>query len=170
MAFDPLFARLIESHPERIDDGARRYLLPMLHPLYYRKRIRNIAFRPFPLPVVRPVPKPILPTTDGAGLISLDELMRQICAKHELTRLEVVSQSRNARLVMARHEFCYRAATETINSYPKIGKFLANRDHTTVMNSIGAWCRKNDLPRPRGLEERARALKSKVGAEVGVRV
>lgn len=167
MPADPLFRKLVECHPERIREGAWRYLLPVPHALY-RRTLRALNPQPSRKPVK--MRHAVLPTTDTFGLISLDELMRQICEKHQLTRIEVCSISRNRKLVEARHELCYRAATETISSYPKIGKFIGNRDHTTVINSIDQWCRKNDLPRPRGMAERIRVMKVKYGVEAAARV
>lgn len=156
MSFDPLFARLIEVHPNLITDVARRYLLPVPHATKWVKHVRRHSFRMVPV-----TPKPILPTETTSGVISLDELLRQICAKHKLTKIDVISASRSRGLVNARQEFFYRAATETTHSYPKIGRFVGNRDHTTVMYGVASFCAKHGLQRPRALKLRSRELRDR---------
>lgn len=52
---------------------------------------------------------------------------------HGLTLAAIRSPSRSRHLAHARQEFWWRARRETDASYPKLGRFTGNRDHTTVI-------------------------------------
>lgn len=143
---DPLFWALCANHMDLITPAGRARILPVPHPIAFRKYERVFRKRPT-------FPRVMPPTPGRDGRISLDEIMKQVSVKHGFTRAEILSQCRNAKVCFARHEFCYRAAVETLNSYPKIGQFLAGRDHSSIINSIRFWCQRHNLPRPRGITE-----------------
>lgn len=99
-------------------------------------------------------PHPIGPHIPSYGDLALPpttqqrarEILRETAEKHGLTTAEIVGESRSARLVLARHEVCYRMRKETTWSLPRIGRFLGDRDHTTVMNGIRKHAVRNGLP------------------------
>lgn len=64
------------------------------------------------------------------------EVIDQVCAKHSLTRAELLSSRRDRPLVAARHEAMYRMSKETSMSLPAIGRRMGNKDHTTVLHGI----------------------------------
>lgn len=63
-------------------------------------------------------------------------LLAQISAAHGFTPNDVKSARREARLVRCRHEVIWRLKDETLWSLPQIGRFLGNRDHTSVLHGI----------------------------------
>lgn len=67
--------------------------------------------------------------------ITLREIADQICEKHDVTLAELRCPRRVACLVLARHEFWWRAKHETVQSLPAIGRFL-NKDHTSALHGI----------------------------------
>lgn len=67
--------------------------------------------------------------------ISLDWLSVLICGYYDITVKELKSKDRHARIVEARHIFCYVSRLCTTHSLLEIGRFL-NRDHTTVIHAV----------------------------------
>lgn len=68
----------------------------------------------------------------------LRRLAKEVAELHDIGLGQLMGESRTKSIVMARHEFCYRAYSETNKSLSEIGRFL-NRDHTTVQNAIRRW-------------------------------
>lgn len=71
----------------------------------------------------------------GSG-ISLGRLMVEIAEKHGVTVAEICSDRRSAYIVAARHEYFYRARTETTKSFPQIALACGGRDHSTVIAGV----------------------------------
>lgn len=69
-------------------------------------------------------------------LTDAQRIMKEVCAKHRITRAELIGRQRSAPIAAARHEAAYRMKKETILSLPQIGRRLGGRDHTTALNSI----------------------------------
>lgn len=63
-----------------------------------------------------------------------DEIVNEVCQKHGITVTELLSERRPKRLTDVRQEVYYRLSTETTWSLPRIGRYLAGRDHTTVLH------------------------------------
>jgi hypothetical protein len=66
--------------------------------------------------------------------ISLAQIMKEVAEKYCVTVDDIRSARRTRAIMRPRLEFYYRARTETLCSYPAIGKFCGNRDHTTVIS------------------------------------
>lgn len=64
------------------------------------------------------------------------DIVREVCAKHCLTKSELMSDRRARNLVAARHEAMYRMSKETTMSLPAIGRRMGHKDHTTVLHGI----------------------------------
>lgn len=64
------------------------------------------------------------------------EILREVSERHGVTEAEIIGEGRSARIVLARHEVCYRMRKETTWSLPRIGRFLGDRDHTSIINGI----------------------------------
>ncbi len=54
----------------------------------------------------------------------------------DVSRNELISHRRQARLVRARTLFVVIMHRHTIFSYPEIGRLLGGRDHTTIMHMV----------------------------------
>lgn len=77
-------------------------------------------------------------TGDYAAL--LGPTMAMICAevarKHDLRMSDIKGPRRRAAFVGARQEVMYRCYHEMQTTLPQIGRFLGNRDHTTILHGI----------------------------------
>ncbi|WP_422383259.1 helix-turn-helix domain-containing protein [Roseibium album] len=78
----------------------------------------------------------------------MKKIMQEVADKHEISVHEIKSASRKRVIIPARHEFFYRAKTETLKSYPDIGRFCGGRDHTTVLHGVQKYALLNDRPMP----------------------
>jgi len=72
-------------------------------------------------------------------------LMLEICEKHFLSPVEILSNRRTGPIVTARQELMYRLRMETTWSLPQIGRFL-DKDHTTILHGVRAHAERNKLP------------------------
>lgn len=71
------------------------------------------------------------------SLIGMADIIAQTAAKYGVTVIDMKSARRTRyALMQARFEACWRARNETLLSLPQIGRFLGNRDHTTVLNAV----------------------------------
>lgn len=66
------------------------------------------------------------------------DIINEVCAKHQVTKLELMSLRRAVPIVLARHEAMWRMSNETSMSLPAIGRRMGGRDHTTVLYAIRA--------------------------------
>ncbi len=87
--------------------------------------------------------KPELMTTDSIDVlfrdnpkVSLAELAKVICCKHDITYAELVGNSRVMNLVDARREFTIIAYKIMGRSTTAIGRFLGGRDHSTILEYL----------------------------------
>lgn len=109
----------------------------------------KIAPPPAPVPVASPAPW----QRDWLKIASPPERLKafevsaraksiiaETCLKHGVSREDIMADRRQAKIVRARFEAMWRLKKETPWSYPRIGKFMGDRDHTTVLNA----CRKHE--------------------------
>jgi len=61
-------------------------------------------------------------------------ITRQVSDKHGISIALLRGFGRTRSVVAARHELMWRIREETGNSYPEIGRFLGDRDHTTILH------------------------------------
>lgn len=66
---------------------------------------------------------------------SCQEIIRATAQHFGVTKLEMISQRRHEYLVTARQVAIYMCQTLTSRSTPHIGKYMGNRDHTTVIHA-----------------------------------
>jgi chromosomal replication initiation ATPase DnaA len=71
------------------------------------------------------------------SLIGMSDIIAQTSAKYGVSVIDMKSARRTRyALTQARFEACWRARRETLLSLPQIGRFLGNRDHTTVLHAV----------------------------------
>jgi chromosomal replication initiator protein len=75
----------------------------------------------------------ILLPPDHPACPSIQDIIKEVAAKHHLSYVDMVSQRRQARLVRARQEAYWRCIKETPASLPMIGRYFGDRDHTTIL-------------------------------------
>lgn len=66
--------------------------------------------------------------------VTLKQIEVAVCRKHGITAEELKGPRRHFEFVWARQEFFFLARTLTQRSYPEIGRWCGNRDHTTVIH------------------------------------
>ena len=71
--------------------------------------------------------------------VSLDEIVRQTCAKWNFTAVELLSHQRTFLLALARHEACWRAMRENGAGCRRIGKAFGGRDHSTIFYAAARY-------------------------------
>lgn len=67
---------------------------------------------------------------------SIRRIVAEVCLKHKQFLLDIESDRRTKDVIQARQELMYRLRTETTWSLPRIGRFIGNRDHTTVIHGF----------------------------------
>jgi len=109
-------------------------------PTIPRDRItaRELDQKPDQEPDQKPV-KPARPTVAaGIAIVRIPprqstRIIQETAAKYEIEVADLTGQSRKTRLVAARQEACYLLRLAGY-SYPQIGRFLGDRDHTTIVH------------------------------------
>lgn len=66
----------------------------------------------------------------------MDDIMRMVATHYNVTRGDIISQRRQANVVLPRHMVAYLARMLTPRSLPEIGRRMGGRDHTTTLNSV----------------------------------
>lgn len=61
-------------------------------------------------------------------------IMRMVAEAFGVTYLDIIGQTRVAKVVLPRQVAFYIMRHHTAMSFPMIGKFVGNRDHTTVLH------------------------------------
>ncbi len=82
--------------------------------------------------------------------INPHELLKRVADYYEITIEQLLGPRRNKELVYPRQICAYLLREELNLSFPKIGKELGGKDHTTIMhacNKIGQEIHKNDVTR-----------------------
>lgn len=70
--------------------------------------------------------------------MKLDRLLYEVALDRSVSVDEMKSATRFKEVVAARHEFFYRARTETAYSSPAIGR-VCNKDHSSVLRGSAAF-------------------------------
>lgn len=67
--------------------------------------------------------------------MTVDDVLRRVCAHHDVTMLEMRSTRRHARIARARQEASWllREVVVPRPSFPEIGRLLS-KDHTTIIH------------------------------------
>jgi len=70
------------------------------------------------------------------GAITIEDLIDQVSTYFTISREEIMGNSRTRECIIPRQVIMYLAKNKLRMSLVKIGKFLGNRNHTTVMHSV----------------------------------
>lgn len=71
---------------------------------------------------------PVIPT--------LADILKKCCLHYQVSKIDVLSHRRNARIMLCRHMVMYLARELTLLSYQQIGRRYGGRDHTTVVHAL----------------------------------
>lgn len=66
-------------------------------------------------------------------------IVKEVAREMEVSVMDIISTRRCRDYVMARQYIMWRLKRETTWSLPRIGQFLGNRDHTTILHGIRKW-------------------------------
>ena len=96
----------------------------------------SLAQRPVTLALVRDALAPY--RRPGDARKSLARIVGEVCRQYQVTRAELTSSRRTARVVLPRHVAMYLCRRHTDAPLGVIGKELGGRDHSTVVHALGA--------------------------------
>lgn len=82
------------------------------------------------------------PTPD-TGPMTGPRVLREICGKHHISKAALLGPLRYKPICAARHEAAFRLIVELGYSYPRAGRMLGDRDHTTILNSVRRHVERN---------------------------
>lgn len=85
----------------------------------------------------------------AAQRISVRLIKALVAQRHGLTVADLEGACRKKRVVVARHEAIYIAASRTHLSYVQIGRLMGGRDYTTVLSGIQRHAKRCGLDLPR---------------------
>lgn len=76
---------------------------------------------------------------DNRKVYSMKRCFHSVCSWYGLTAEELKSRSREQRIALPRHHFCWVVYRNRIDvSYPMVGRYL-NRDHTSIVHSVSVF-------------------------------
>ena len=78
------------------------------------------------------------PPASGNGRVSLDRIIGEVCQHYQLSRAEIASPRRTARIALPRQIAMYLCREHTEVPLNRIGAELGGRDHSTVVHALGA--------------------------------
>ena len=96
---------------------------------------RQLAQRPVTLALVRDALALLRPSADGRK--SLGRILGEVCRHYQVSRAELLSATRTARVTLPRHVAMYLCRRHTDAPLGVIGKELGGRDHSTVVHALG---------------------------------
>jgi chromosomal replication initiation ATPase DnaA len=64
------------------------------------------------------------------------DLLKFVAKKYGVNVEDIRSPNRSVRFVRPRMEYCWLARNKTSLSFRQIGRFIGNRDHTTVLHAV----------------------------------
>jgi chromosomal replication initiator protein len=96
---------------------------------------RQLAQRPITLALVRDALAPFKPSNDGRK--SVGRIVVEVCRHYQVSRAELLSPTRTARVTLPRHVAMYLCRRHTDAPLGVIGKEFGGRDHSTVVHALG---------------------------------
>lgn len=103
---------------------------------------------------------------DSLGLFDHQRLMAELGRELNVSRTRILSRERDTYLVAARSAFA-KMLRERGWTYPRIGRALGNRDHSTIINLVEKWPRYSEVPGVKEAYLRLRRPKSPAIEELG---
>ena len=78
----------------------------------------------------------LLKVAGVAGVPKWKLILREVCALHSITMDQLTSHNRSKKFIDARMLAYYRLNKELGLSLPQIGRYIGDRDHSTVFYGI----------------------------------
>jgi chromosomal replication initiator protein len=102
------------------------------------------------------------PPTSRNGQVTVDRIIGEVCQHYHLSRAEIASSRRTARLAVPRQLAMYLCREHTEVPLNRIGAELGGRDHSTVAHALGAIERR--LQADAALRETVAVLRARLRA------
>ena len=96
----------------------------------------QLAGKPITLALVREALAPFRTVANGRK--SVGRIVGEVCRHFQVTRAELLSPARTARVTLPRHVAMFLCRRHTDAPLGVIGKELGGRDHSTVVHALGA--------------------------------
>jgi chromosomal replication initiator protein len=155
--------RALEVIAERVCDNVRALEGALIRVVAYHSL--RYADEPISPDLVAHVLDRLYPETRPARRATVSEVQDRICEEFGLTRDDLTSPSRAARVAWPRQLAMYLARELTDATLPAIGREFGGRDHATVLY---AWRRAGErLAADRDAYERAQSLARRVNVDRG---
>lgn len=84
----------------------------------------------------------------GQATTTIKAICAEVAEKHGITIIQLMSHRRTPEFCIARDEAYYRCASETINSYPNIGRLMGGRNHVTIIRGALRHAERHGLDMP----------------------
>jgi hypothetical protein len=104
------------------------------------------AAAPEPEPAPAPAPAPKIQIVSIAPLPPAQSILHEIALKHDVTVKDITGRDRKKKYMKARQEAAYELKLRLNLSFPRIGRVLGKRDHTTILHSVRKHAELNNLP------------------------
>lgn len=93
-----------------------------------------LVAKPTPAPVAEP---DLVPDASGEldVKIRVDDIVLAVCARYQISRVDLMSQRRQRSYAWPRQVAIYLARRLTILALPAIGRIFGDRDHTTILHA-----------------------------------
>jgi chromosomal replication initiator protein len=98
----------------------------------------------------------------ASGRPTIERVIGEVCHDFELSRAEIISPRRTARVALPRQVAMYLCREHTDAPLSKIGAEFGGRDHSTVVHALGAIERR--VREDAELRQRLSALRARLGA------
>ena len=121
-----------------------------------------VAGRSVTLGLVREALGPPPAAANGKGGVSVERIIGEVCQHYRLTRTEIASARRTARIALPRQLAMYLCREHTEAPLNRIGAELGGRDHSTVVHALSAIERR--LQADARLRETVAALRARLRA------
>ncbi|MGH7895873.1 MAG: chromosomal replication initiator protein DnaA [Candidatus Binatia bacterium] len=122
----------------------------------------SLAGKPMTLAVAREALAPYLRRARSAEQASVARILGEVCRHYHLSRAELVSARRTARVSLPRQVAMYLCRRHTEAPLQAIGAELGGRDHSTVVHALGAIERR--LADDEELRSTVAVLEARLGA------
>lgn len=86
----------------------------------------------------RPKPLPLSPTVVVSVRIAATRIVESVCWASGVSRDELMSERRTARVAQARHAAMFLLRKHTAMTLDEVGDVFCNRDHATVLHGVRA--------------------------------
>lgn len=139
---------------ERLDLRLKRSSRMKHRALKERRDKMDAATKPLPqhiLDALQEIQPPVKKIVAAEAFISdarprMRDILKDVAKRHGFNKRDLIGARQTRDVCAARQEFCYLARTQADKSYPQIGRFLGNRDHTTIIHAVRQHAKRWGLP------------------------